>query len=45
MMELAFSKIINTVLTVDFTFPQRKTKPQPAGKKSVSEKRGRFLGQ
>lgn len=30
MAEMAYSKI-NTVLTVDFTFHQRKIKPQPGG--------------
>lgn len=45
MAEMACSKI-NTVLTVDFTFRQRKIKPQPGGKKSksIAEKRGHFLG-
>lgn len=47
MAEMAYSKI-NTVLTVDFTFHQRKIKTQPGGgggeSKSIAEKRGHFLG-
>lgn len=33
MIELAFPKMVNTVLTVDFIFPLRKLKPQSMKKK------------
>lgn len=47
MIEPAFPKMVNTVLTADFTFPLRKLKPQSVKKlsKSITEKRGHFLGQ
>lgn len=51
MIQPAFSKLVGTVLTVAFTSPQRKIKPQPGAgggggeSKSITEKGGQFLGQ
>ena len=47
MIELAFPKMVNTVLTVDLIFPLRKLKPQSMKKKSksITGKKGHFLGQ
>lgn len=44
MIELAFPKMVNTVLTADFTSPLRKPKPQSMKKlsKRITEKKGTF---